>query len=237
MNDNWICRSKPSKRNTQDYSWMYKSRYSESEILKYEQELKRVENNREKYDTVLSGVNYKTGRPIYVGGPTYKRLIKELQCIGCKRRKNNYKFECIGHCFYHIAQNMRSQSKEEYLAETIKLKSEAEQIELEERKAAIRYNAQVDEVKSRIALLKNWDDFVEFEGVKYGMPPKKGHFTHDCDGPFEQYTTSCSCNSCENWGHCNSPTIHVTRCVKCGYQTKERREGYNCYSSMGPGGR
>jgi hypothetical protein len=193
-------------------SWMFwcnEGRYPESAFLDYEAiELQRLQRNKANYDTVMAGRNYKTKKPIKIGGATFRKLIRELQCDCCKTIRQYFELECQN--FRDIAA-IYAQGKEAYLLESVQLKRDCEEKQRLENVRVKALNAQVDDVIARIRLLTNWNDFVEFDGVKYGMSPKPGHDTIDCDGTPELHQDQWLC-----WkGLCDPITEVFYRCNKC----------------------
>ncbi len=108
------------------------------------------------YEKWIQGINYKTGRKLNKRGSLYKKL--------------GYKFEVRERLFTeYLKYNV-----EEYLNESIKLKKERKE-----------RNEHIDELNKKIATLEDWNDYVEFEGEKYGMYTKiknNIHLENNCRG-------------------------------------------------------
>ena len=71
------------------------------------------------------------------------------------------------------------------------------------------------------------DDYVLFEGIKYGIPNvfENIHREKDCNGLLkDSFYESCSCSACENWYGCSSPTgTQHYKCNKCDYKDYSKR--------------
>ena len=93
-----------------------------------------------------------------------------------------------------------------YLEETKKIKQKIED-----------YNFKIYEIIEKINLLKDWHEYIEFEGEKYGIPKiyQGIHRENNCLGEIRQFSKDCTCSSCENWFGCGNSTISYNFCEKC----------------------
>jgi hypothetical protein len=161
-------------------------------------------------EKMTNGINPFTKRQIKINGPTYYKIRNQL---------DRYK---------HIS----TLNKEEYLLETIKLTNEikTENIAIEEHNLKIDdkckiyndevklYNEKILAVQRTVYALKDWESYIEYEGVKYGIPAIHNniHRKNNCMGEFEciQYIF-CECNKCDNWGGCGRPNKRQYKCSNC----------------------
>lgn len=194
-NDN-IIRKFPKIKNER----LYKDRYNKEDFKKYEEISKSIEN----YEKWKMGINYKTNRKIKIGGKTHEKL-------GCENfyiRKNLGTQGCYS---YVLFTKLNGINMKLYLQETNQIKKEIE-----------NYNLRVYDAINKIKLLENWAQFVEFEGLKYGIPYVYNdiHRENNCFGLIKKdYYEGCSCHCCEDWGGCRYPTgTQYYKCEKCGYK-------------------
>ncbi len=151
------------------------------------------------YEKWLQGINYKTGRKINKNGLLYKKL--------------GYKFEVHGWLFTKYL----NYNVEEYLNESIKL-----------RKDINEYNNKKDEINNKIDMLEDWNDYVEFQGEKYGMYKKiknNIHLENNCRGNMVLIDTckEYHMSNCRPFAtHMHTTDRIVTRCKykcdKCDYK-------------------
>ena len=195
-----------------------KNRLTENDFEKFQQATEQAPKNQACIEMLKSGKNFKTNRQIKVNGPTYKKLMKEL---------------IVPLLFMqHVQDKLGNKTQDQYLEESVQIKRTWEQKETAELAAidqynleVVSYNAEVKVVIEKILQLTTWDEFIEFNGVKYGLPPKEGHLTLDCDGRILVTEYSCSCHRCENWGWCGSDGTRVKWCEKCGCFESSERSG------------
>ena len=177
---------------------LYKNRYNKEDFEKYKEIIKSIEN----YDKWKIGINYKTNRKIKIGGKTHEELGYKNFYIKQKTSENAYS--------YILFTELDGINIELYLQETEKLKKEIQD-----------YNLKIYEIICKINLLENWEQYIVFEGIKYGIPyVYKGiHRENNCFGLIkEDYYESCSCHCCENWGGCSNPIkTQYFKCEKCNY--------------------
>jgi len=85
----------------------------------------------------------------------------------------------------------------------------------------------VYEIICKIKLLEKWEEYILFEGTKYGIPYvyKNTHRENNCLGLIiEDYYERCSCHCCEDWGGCSNPTgTQYYKCKKCNYKYGKSR--------------
>ena len=102
-----------------------------------------------------------------------------------------------------------------YIEETEKIKKEIED-----------YNSKIDDIICKINLLEKWEEYILFEGTKYGIPYvyENIHRENYCLGLItEDYYEGCSCHCCEDWGGCSNPSgTQYYKCVKCDYKSRYR---------------
>ena len=190
-----IIRVYPSKKDER----LYTNRYDNESFRKYKEIIKSPEN----YEKWKSGINFKTNKKIKIGGKTHQKLGDESFYIKIPLSKSLYG--------YVLFTELDGIDSELYLQETEKIKKEIQD-----------YNTIINDIICKINSLKNWDDYVEFEGKKYGILHVYNgiHRENDCFGIIkEDYYKSCSCHCCEDWGGCSNPIgTQYYKCEKCGYK-------------------
>lgn len=173
---------------------------------------------RQNYVTLTTGLNPESGRKVHVGSVLYKKL-----CV--KYKINNELF------IY-----MDNLNKEEYLEETRRLEQKSEDDYITEQQYA---EAEYTMIKSKIdtecenktnflrkrILDLRWDEFVEFEGKRYGVPRVLGniHREKNCKGilkPIEIIGDHIDENmTCENWlltEEAKTADTYLWKCNRCG---------------------
>lgn len=156
--------------------------------------------NNDRFKKLESGINYKTGRKIKIHGKTYKEIRNEL----CRTNSRIIELKTI--------------NRENYLFETKRIYEEIDRKNEEVK----NYNIVVRGVIEEIKRLENWNDYVIFNGQKYGISDIHNniHRTNDCFGEINTTTEceQCRCHACENWWHgCGDRWIHrdIKQCKKC----------------------
>lgn len=173
---------------------LYKDRYQKEHFEKYKQIKESIEN----YEKWKVGINFNTNRKIKIGGKIHKKLGYEHFYI-------KFGNSCIKFT------NLDDINIEVYIQETEKLKEEID-----------NYNLYVYNIINQINLLEKWEDYILFEGIKYGIPYvyKNIHRGNNCFGiMIEDYVESCNCHLCEDWGGCsNSSGTQYYKCKKCDFK-------------------
>ena len=180
---------------------LYKDRYNKEDFEKYKEITKSIEN----YEKWKNGINYKTNKKIKIGGKKHIQIgnenfyIKHLTVSGYK---------------YIIFTDLNDINIELYIQNTEKLKDEI-----------LSYNEKVNEVICKINKLERWNDFVEFNGKKYGIQKiyNNTHRENDCNGKINK-TEVCirECRECRGITSFTEPCrceykINI-ECIKCGYK-------------------
>ena len=180
---------------------VYKDRYNKDDFEKYKEITKSMEN----YEKWKIGINHKTNRKIKIGGKTHEQLGYENFYI---KRGTTYSYS------YVLFTDLDGIKIELYIEETEKIKKEIED-----------YNSKVYEIICKINLLEKWEEYILFEGIKYGIPYVYNdiHRENNCFGLItEDYYKGCSCHCCEDWGGCSNPTgTQYYKCEKCDYKYGE----------------
>jgi hypothetical protein len=179
----------------------YKDRYNKEDFEKYKEITKSIEN----YEKWKIGINYKTNRKIKIGGKTHTRFGYENFYI---KRGTTYSYS------YVLFTELDDINIELYLQETESLKKEI-----------ISHNVKINEIICKINKLEKWNDFVEFEGLKYGIPKiyNNIHREDDCNGNINK-TEVCvrECRECRGTTsfteNCRCEYKINIECVKCGYK-------------------
>ena len=151
-------------------------------------------NAPQNYELWKSGINYKTNRKIKIGSKIHNQLRNEFYVYN-------------SNLLLTVLDGIDS---ELYIQETDKLIKEI-----------FDYNAQIDIIINKINLLEKWEDYIEFDGIKYGIPYiyDNIHRENDCFGIIKEecYYKTCSCSTCENWSGCgkNMKPYYKYKCLKC----------------------
>lgn len=195
-----IIRIYPNHRQNKSYPF----RFTTEDFDKYNEILnnKILQDNYKKWK---NGINYKTNRNIKINGKIHEDL-KSIFMIKCKQ--HNILFN-----------ELNSIDFEKYLLET---KTIYEDIDNKNKETNI-YNNIVDTIIKNINNLDNWNNFIYFETIKYGLPSVVNniHRENNCCGKIiKDYYESCSCSSCENWNGCNRGGIQYYKCNNCCYKTQ-----------------
>lgn len=156
----------------------------------------QINNSIENYEKWQIGINFKTNRKIKIGGKTHIRLGYE-------------NFYIKGFLFTKL----NDINIELYIQETERLKNEI-----------LSYNLKVPEIICKIYKLEKWSDFVEFEGIKYGIPKVYNdiHRENDCNGNINKEIVCWECRWCRGSASfiepCRCSYKTNIECVKCGYK-------------------
>ena len=98
-------------------------------------------------------------------------------------------------------------------------------------KEIINYNILVDDIINEINKLEKWNDYIEFDNNKYGVPviiKNKIHIENDCNGNIiKYYFKKCECNKCENWYGCGIDGYQYYKCDKCNYKNYKQIKSDN----------
>jgi hypothetical protein len=180
-------------------------RYSSDDIERY-----RIKKTEE-YTKWKNGINSETNRKIKIGGPTHIKLGK----------KNGY----------YLGMEIQQISGYLPLLEKYQIDNAIETLRLEQKERdIIARNKLVDKVVQKITNF-SWEEFVEFEGVNYGIPEFHNgfHMLNNCMGKeinvVKRWERECSCSCCENWSGCgrSDNESNTYSCDKCGVQNHSVR--------------
>jgi hypothetical protein len=185
------------------------------------------------YKKWLSGINYesKTKNKIKIGGNLHVKLGKKfiLNHIVNHTKYNTYDLTYYSYNYEDILfKDVDNIDWDIYFLETEQIydniDNENKNIN-ENNEKVIEYNNRVNEAIKNINLLEEFNQYVVFEGIKYGIPNvyNNVHREDNCFGLIEKYYyESCTCHCCEYWGGCSNPTgIQYYKCKKCDYKYSE----------------
>jgi len=179
---------------------VFTSRYDKKEFEKYNEIIKSDEKMIN-YNKWKIGINFITKRKIKIGGKTHYDLGYKHFSIHSNRGG------------YYLFTNLDGINSELYIQETEKIKKEI-----------IDYNLKISNIISKIESLNKWEDYIKFEGLKYGISSVHGqiHRENNCFGLIKLYDSEgCTCHSCEDWGGCSNPVgTNYYKCEKCDYKYK-----------------
>jgi len=155
----------------------------------------------EHYNQWKKRINPRTNRKIKIGGKTYNAI------------KNDFMISFLyGRVFYLKLANI---DEEKYKEETIQLNHETD-----------KENEIISSTIEQINRLQHWNDYVMYDGIKYGLQKVLNHVhrENDCFGKMEySMEKKYKCRGCMNKNVryqclCHTYTIH--KCNKCGYEEK-----------------
>jgi hypothetical protein len=173
-------------------------------------------------NALIEGKNLKTGRALSKTGTTYKKLKKAFL------DRVSY-----GPLFYNIHALLKTISVEEYLEKTDEMVqkhqaaydakcAEIEKMNLiiqEKNQHLVAWNERIKQLEKEVMALTRWDEYVEFEGTKYGFPYETWNSVHrknDCMGTVFSKFEYCGCHRCEDWGGCGRSGTTTETCSICG---------------------
>jgi len=112
-----------------------------------------------KYKQLMNGINPKTKRKIKIGGRTYQNIEHELFYLKQK--------DMEGRTTKMVPfQKLMDIDQSQYINETKELRDRENVLE----GIVIEHNKRLVHIRSKIKNLKDWNDFVEVDGEKYGLP-------------------------------------------------------------------
>lgn len=203
-----IERQYPTKKREKTYPERYDN--SAFEKLNEMNENKELQNDYKKWK---DGINYKTNRKIKIDGKIHRELKQKFMI-----------YTCGGVLF----DTLNSINADEYLQETKKIINE-----IDVENAIIKdCNKLVDSIIEKIQKLERWNDFIEFEGKKYGLINKikyrhndkyNVHIENDCFGEmvFTRKETTYTSNDRPFCNYDDTETTYsIYNCSKCNYENK-----------------
>lgn len=210
-NINYIKRSFPIYSNIRPLQYksekpiIIENRLTEEDFIKYNE----ISIDPD-YLKLLSGINPLTGKKIKIGGDTYNRVLKNYTIKNCKPSDINIS-DYLNETAKMIADNILYNE-----IHADKLKKYNDLVDIVNAKYA-KYNEECLVVIEKIKKLEIWDSFVEFNGLKYGIPAiyENIHRENDCMGTISKDNELCTCFECTHMGICINPIKLVTKCSKC----------------------
>ena len=156
---------------------------------------------RDRCNQWKKGINPYTNRKIKIGGKTYDDI------------KNDFMISFLhGHVFYLQLKNI---DEEKYKEETIQLNHETD-----------KANEIISSTIEQINRLESWNDFVMYDGMKYGLKKVVNdvHRENDCFGQMEyDREKDYVCRGCrfnKTRYHCLCYTFTINKCNKCDYKNE-----------------
>jgi hypothetical protein len=197
-----IERHYPSKRQEKSYLERY-----DNSIFEKLNEMNADTELQNDYKKWKDGINYKTNRKIKIGGKIHRELKAKFMIYSC----GGILFDTLNHI-----------NANEYLQETKKINNE-----IDVENAVIKdYNKLVDDSIEKIQKLEGWNEFIVFEGKKYGLIHKiknNIHLENDCFGEmvFTDKETEYKINDRPFCNYSDGETTYlIHKCSKCGYKNK-----------------
>jgi hypothetical protein len=208
-----IIREEPIKKIKKNYP----NRYNKNVFEKYN-EIISNNNLLNQYELLEKGINYNTNRKIKINGKIYNELIDKFKI----KYEHNDGNGCI---FYNniLFKNLENINADLYLCETKQINNEIDNY----NKNIDIYNKKIDEIKIKINLLNNWNEYILFEKIKYGINKNiinDIHVKNNCNGNmiFKKTDTEFIFN---DRPFCNYEDKEITykyfKCDKCNYEYKK----------------
>lgn len=176
-------------------------------------------NNSKLYDNYnkwKKGINPHSNRKIKIGGKTHENLKNDF-LISFLHSNSNGDSTWRSTLFV----NLINIDKTEYVNKTTELNNEID-----------KENILISTIIEKINSLKSWNDFIEFDGKKYGLTKKvlnNIHLENDCFGKMEYYMEKDhECRGCKDGMPFNGSytcccfKYNMNKCNKCGYEEKEQ---------------
>lgn len=186
------------------------NRLTEEDFIKYNNEISIDPD----YLRLCSGINPLTGKKIKIGGETYNRVLKNYTIKNCKPSviADIVISDYLNETTKMIKDNITYNEIHGY-----KIKQYNDLVDIVNAKYA-KYNEECLVVIEKINKLETWDSFVEFNGLKYGIPTiyENIHRGNDCMGTISKEYELCTCLECTHMGSCVEPIKMIIKCSKCG---------------------
>ena len=133
----------------------YHKRYNYNDFERYEK-TKQLPDFLDKFKKWKKGINYMTNRKITIGGKIHNQL------------EMAYSFD-----FITTIDNINMPL---YIQETEDIEKKFKQYKsIKNKLDKLKYdferdiNIEINKIKDKISLLEKWEDYIEFEGIKYGI--------------------------------------------------------------------
>jgi hypothetical protein len=165
------------------------------------------------YLKLCGGINPLTGKKIKIGGETYNRVLKNYTI-------KNYKPSAIADIIISDYLDETTKMIKDNIAyneiQGYKIKQYNKLVDIVNAKYA-KYTEECLIVIEKIKKLETWDSFVEFNGLKYGIPfiYENVHRELDCMGTISKEYELCTCLECNHMGSCIEPIKLIIKCSKC----------------------
>lgn len=183
----------------------YPYRYT-SEAFDKSHEMNNDPVLRDHYNKWKEGINPRTNRKIKIGGKTYHSI------------KNNFMISFLHgthwcRVFYSKLINI---DQERYTEKNNQLNHETD-----------KENEVISSIIEQINCLESWNDYVKYDGIKYGLKKVLNHVhrENDCFGQMEyDREKEYECRGCKNGTgpyYCLCNTYTMNKCKKCGYEENE----------------
>ena len=169
------------------------------------------------YKKWKDGINYETNRKIKIDGKIHRELKQKFMI----NYSHNYSFgsQMRSSVLFEKLNNINSHK---YLQETEKINNE-----IDVENAVIKdYNKLVESIIEKIQKLEGWNEFIVFEGKKYGLIHKiknNIHIENNCLGEmiFTYEETEYTFNDRPFCNYDDKETTYsIYKCSKCIYENK-----------------
>jgi len=161
-----------------------------------------------KYNLWKNGINYRTNRKISINSALHNALKQQFTIFFNGR--------------WILFEEFNDIEIDKYLLDTYYINKQVDTL----NESIKTDNELINNVKKQILNLQNWNDFIEFQGKKYGIPVVYNdiHRENDCFGTIQSRYEPCRCHTCEDWGGCRDGGTTYYECSKCGYSHNFNRD-------------
>jgi len=207
-----IKRQYPTKKQEKTYP----ERYNNSVFEK----LNKINTDTElqnDYKKLKNGINYKTNRKIKIGGKIHEELKHKFMISYL----HNYSFGNQIKLSV-LFEDITNINVTKYLQETEKINNDIDH----ENFLIQDYNKSVDNIIEKIQKLESWNEFIEFEEIKYGLVNKiknNIHIENNCSGEMilSDKKIEYTFNDRPFCNYEDKETNYlIYKCSKCNYENK-----------------
>ena len=174
-----------------------------------------------RYTLLINGYNFNLPtknnyRRLQIGKQTYNNLMAEFE-------RFDYLYKMVNTHKWTIATII------DYIENTttplsVKYQTELSQIKKQNKLSQILWDSIRHKLQHKINKLTDWNDYIEYDGVKYGLNHivDRVHRENNCMGKITDTpipTDPCRCSSCENWFGCGRDigAKYIKKCDNCEY--------------------
>lgn len=199
----------------------YPIRYDKNTLKKAMKMNKNIELLND-YNKWKNGINYITNRKIQFDGKIHQELKRKfiIDFFCCRLSDEFNKIITPEHILFEDIINI---DRHKYLKETKLIVDEINKNNTEIKK----YNVFVDDIIEKIKNLQKWNDYIEFNGIKYGLTNTiidNIHVENNCGGEikycgWEDYGSDNIRPFCNDFG---KYIYEIYKCIKCNFSVSKK---------------